>query len=249
MNRFLQVDRRTPNDLIYGELGRFPIYLNSYVKCIKYWLKLVHMNENRLPLKAYKTLCELDAKGKRTWVTSVRNCLCNYGFSFVWIEQGVGCIASFLSCFRQRLIDCRWQDWGNHVSNSERFSLFKLLKTNHFIEPYLLMNNMNRFVRRTLTKLRFGISDITIHRQRYNSFSAQTMLCPLCSTAKEDEVHFVFCCPVFDDLRHKYIPLKYYRNPVLFRLALLLSSKNETIIYNLATYLYKSFKRRSIMVS
>jgi hypothetical protein len=112
MKRFLPVERRTPNDLIYGELGRFPIYLNSYVKCIKYWLKLVHMNENRLPLKAYKTLCELDAKGKRTWVTSVRNCLCNYGFSFVWIEQGVGCIASFVSCFRQRLIDLQMAGLG-----------------------------------------------------------------------------------------------------------------------------------------
>jgi hypothetical protein len=34
MKRFLNVDNRTPNDFVYGDLGRYPIYLNSYVKCI-----------------------------------------------------------------------------------------------------------------------------------------------------------------------------------------------------------------------
>ena len=40
LKRFLNVSIRTPNDLVYGETGRYPLYVNIYVKCIKYWLKI-----------------------------------------------------------------------------------------------------------------------------------------------------------------------------------------------------------------
>ena len=40
LKRYLGVDRRTPNDLVYGEVGRFPIQINASVRCIRYWLKL-----------------------------------------------------------------------------------------------------------------------------------------------------------------------------------------------------------------
>ena len=52
MKRYLGVDMRTPDELAYGELGRYPIYINSNVRCVRYWLKLVSMEENRLPAKS-----------------------------------------------------------------------------------------------------------------------------------------------------------------------------------------------------
>ena len=108
MKVFLGVDLRTPNDFIYDDFGRFPIYLNSYVRCIRYWLKLTRMEENRLPFKAYKTLYSFDSRGKATWASTVRECLCRYNFSYVWNNQGVECVRRFLQCFGQRLVDCRW---------------------------------------------------------------------------------------------------------------------------------------------
>jgi hypothetical protein len=106
LKNFLAVDRRTPNDLVYGETGRFPIYVVSAVNCIRYWLKLLQMNSNRLPRKAYNMLYDLDAKGKNNWVTQVRLCLFQYGFGYVWLSQNIGNIKMFISLFRQRLIDC-----------------------------------------------------------------------------------------------------------------------------------------------
>ena len=64
---FLGVDMKTPNDLVYGKIDRFPITLNSAVRCIRYWLKLTCMGEYRLPRKAYMMLYNLDARGKRNW--------------------------------------------------------------------------------------------------------------------------------------------------------------------------------------
>ena len=34
--RYLGVDRRIPNDLVYGEVGRFPIQINASVRCLRY---------------------------------------------------------------------------------------------------------------------------------------------------------------------------------------------------------------------
>ena len=45
LKKFLCVDRRTPNDLVYGETGRYPIFINSIVNCLRYWLKLTRMND------------------------------------------------------------------------------------------------------------------------------------------------------------------------------------------------------------
>ena len=89
LKRYLGVDRRTPNDLVYGEVGRFPIQINASVRCIRYWLKLTRMDEHRLPLRACKMLLNLDQRGKTNWVTNVRKILCANGFSYVWDNQGV----------------------------------------------------------------------------------------------------------------------------------------------------------------
>ena len=175
------------------------------------------------------------------------NVLCENGFTFVWLNQGVGCVKSFLASFKQHVLDCRWQDWDSHIQNSDRFSLYRLLKTNHLTEPYMTMN-INKFVRCVLTKFRFGVSRIAAHDQRYKN-DERNLMCPMCKANREDEIHFVFCCPALDDLRSKHIPSKFYNRPSSFRLVLLLSSNNENVIKNVALFLYKAFKRRETIMS
>ena len=48
LKRYLGVDRRTPNDLVYGNDGRFPIQINACVRGISYWLKVTRMEEHKL---------------------------------------------------------------------------------------------------------------------------------------------------------------------------------------------------------
>lgn len=248
MKRFLNVDSRTPNDFVYGELGRFPVYLNSYMKCIKYWLKLTRMNVERLPFRAYRMLFNLDYNGKKTWATSVRLCLNSYGFSFVWDNQGVQHISEFLRCFRQRIIDCRWQDWHDHIFTSDRFAQYRLFKTSFLTERYVNLR-INRYVRSDFTKFRFGVSDIACHRFRYNVGYENVYVCRLCNLSKEDEIHFLLCCPALSDLRARFIPSKYSSDPCMFRLSLLMSTRHESTLLNLAMYIYQALQRLRIVTS
>ena len=40
LKRLLNVNQTTCNAFVYGELGRYPLYVNRYVRIIKYWLKV-----------------------------------------------------------------------------------------------------------------------------------------------------------------------------------------------------------------
>ena len=82
--QFLGLPRSTPNAIIYGELGRYPLYINSSIKSIKYWLNLLQMNDDRLPKQAYRMLVALDCKGKRCWVTNIKELLFKSGFGIAW---------------------------------------------------------------------------------------------------------------------------------------------------------------------
>ena len=44
--RFLHVLDKTPNDIVYGELGRYPLWITSISKSIKYWFRLLKQPEN-----------------------------------------------------------------------------------------------------------------------------------------------------------------------------------------------------------
>ena len=246
LKKFLAVDIRTPNDFVYKELNRYPITINSTVSCIRYWLKLIEMDYDRLPKKAYLMLCKLDERGKLTWATNVRMCLYRHGFGEVWMWQGVGRINEFLSVFKQRLTDCRWQNWNDHVQNSERFAMYKSFCNVDYSVPMYLQVNIHKHLKFIMTRFRFGVSDLVVHRHRYKSCNnaAANLICPLCKNDEENEVHFLLSCPFLEDLRKQFITPKFYESPNAFELCRLLSSDDIETVKNLCIYLYRAFKVR-----
>ena len=80
-----------------------------------------------------------------------------------------------------------------------------------------MMLNLNRYIRYALTRFRFGVSDmkyIKMHRSRFKLHNVDELKCPLCFSALDNEIHFVLCCPAFDDLRYEFIESKYFNNPL-----------------------------------
>ena len=65
LKRFLNTSLRTPNLMVYGETGRYPLFVNIYVKCIKSLLRILKMPPCRLPFKAYKMLLHLHERKQK----------------------------------------------------------------------------------------------------------------------------------------------------------------------------------------
>ena len=49
----------TPNYMIYGELGRFPIEIDIKIKMVSFWARLLLGKETKLSYLSYKLLCTL----------------------------------------------------------------------------------------------------------------------------------------------------------------------------------------------
>ena len=82
-----------------GECGRNQLFIDYYCKCIKYWIRLIRMNNSRYSYHCYKMLRNLDNSGRITWATKVKNILFKYGFGYACVNENVGDENLFLKNF------------------------------------------------------------------------------------------------------------------------------------------------------
>ena len=139
LKRFINVPLHSSNKIVYGETGRYPLYIRTYVKCIKYWLKLVKLPLSRLCAQAYEMLRRQQERGRDNWATKVKQVLMENGFGIVWMCQGVGHDLEFIREFRDRLIDSYKQNWHFEVENNDKYSWFFSFKSIFHVEKYLLV--------------------------------------------------------------------------------------------------------------
>lgn len=239
--RFLGVPIRTPSKMVYGELGRFPLFINSYIRCIKYWFRLLQMDHDRLPWQAYTMLVNMDENGKVCWVTHVREVLCRSGFYFVWLQQGVGNVAGFVRVFRQRLVDMFSQEWAQTVRDKDRYELYRSFKATLDCENYLSIIDIYCF-RVAFTQARLNVLPINNNLHRYSDV-AKDRYCPFCSDCIEDERHIITTCPLYTDLRNRFL-----HNVSMFPLSVLCDGNKNTLSLRVAKFVFHSVKRRKTYV-
>ena len=124
-------------------------------------------------------------------MTKIRTTLFRFGFGYAWQNKGVQEVNLFIRCFRQRLIDNHWQDWKSRTDASDRFNFYRQFKTNHVQATYPSVD-VNKYIRNSLIKFRFGVSPIVIHSLRYKTHAYTDTICPLCRATVENEVRFIF---------------------------------------------------------
>ena len=156
--------------MVYGDLGRFPLFINSYISCIKYCFRLLEMGNDRLPKTAYEMLLCLDRNGKDCWVSRIREILYETGFNFVWLQQGVGDKNSFLRSFKQRLVDMFIQEWSGAVRDKDRYEMYQSFKT-IFEKRSIFQTLILYCFRVAVSQARFGVLPLNNNLHRYSVLS------------------------------------------------------------------------------
>ena len=242
VNVFLNVPLKTPNKCEYGDLGRYPLFVNSCTWAVKYWFKLLHMNENRLPKQTYHMQINMEWNGKCCWASGLRDLLCKFGF--VCLQKSVGNERAFVAILKERLCDDFNQEWTTAINSSERFYLYASFKSNLLTENYLDFVQIKCF-RDVLIKLRMGVPPLNANRLRYAHKNASKILCSFCETEVEDEVHFICFCPLYKELHQKYIHW-YLQTEHSFTLLMQYHKKSSS--QNLAFFVFHACKKRDIYI-
>ena len=200
--KLLGVTARTPNTLVQAELNRYPIIIDAKIRALKYWFKLLTLEDNRLPKQAY--LRELKETSKtENWTTKIRHLLATNGYLYVWNNNGTLYTKAFCRGLKQRLIDQFWQNWHSELFSSDRYDFFRTIKDNHSLEHYVTAITINKF-RKALARFRMGIVDIRNNERFLRPLSSRN--CIFCQPAiTDDESHFLFDCPIYHDIREKYL--------------------------------------------
>lgn len=239
---FVNLPVRTPNDMIYGELGRYPLAIDSAARCIQYWFRVLKQDDTRYSKMAYLCLLSMHERGKTNWVTHVKSLLCECGFGLVWICGGVANEKQFLRYFKDRLKGNFGQMWLTHLQDSPRFEIFQSFKDSIGREQYLDTICVTIY-RTALARFRLGVSPFNAHRHRYSQ-SLDSKTCPFCPGKSEDEVHVIFDCPTYHDIRGRYINVDDVdvNKEVLIRKMLKCSDEAEMV--SVAKFLYLAWQIR-----
>lgn len=192
-------------------------------------------------------LCMSDINiGYTNWFANVRSLLEKYGFFDVWLNPLSVNQNCFIVVFKQRLIDEYLQEWRASINCNDVLFLYKSVKDSFEMSPYL-ENIVSRKLRIALTKLRISAHNLRIQTGRYSRERVERNLryCLICNTNEiEDEFHFVFKCPAYENLRNIYIK-NYYRNrPSMFKFTQLLKSDKNKETIMLCKYINEAFKLR-----
>ena len=250
--RILNVSRMTPNTMVYGELGRHPLFIDSTISAIRYYFRIKELDENRFPKQAMYMERQMmnvrqgtngNFESRHSWLASIKICFETYGFADVFLGiTNVGDVKRFCKIFKMRMIDCFQQDWHNKLTSSERFNMYCSFKDSLLQEYYLSCITISKF-RSALTKFRLGINDLNVN----NRYRNNTQLCPFCENV-ENETHFLLQCYKYDALREKYI-WKHFDNRVHVNVVIILQKDNVHFIRDIAMYIYHALKLREDTLS
>ena len=240
--RVLGVSMKTPNALIYAELNRFPLTIDSIMRTVKYWMKILQLPQGRIPRQAYER--EKNELNKvNGWGKNLKKQFEENGYGYVWQNEGTANWNSFCRAFKQRLVDQFWQNHHDKISSKERFATYNSFKEDHNRESYLDNISITRF-RKILTRLRFGVIGIRSN-ERFKNPDAITQ-CPFC-TETETEEHILLKCPTYEYLRSKYLG-KFWITLNNITLPDLLGNQHQEIQKSVAFFAYYALKKRDNLI-
>jgi len=173
LKQYLNVSQRTPNAMVYGDTGRYPLHVNAALRGIKYWLRILNMDEYRYPHKVYQMMLRT-VDINRSWVSKIKTMLVGCGFENEWKNQIVKNGRSFVRLFRERMIGKFRNEWEEDINVRSRFAMYRHVKHTHELESYLYCLDKKIF-RDIWIRFRFGISDLFNHKYRYRSEISSTL--------------------------------------------------------------------------
>ena len=80
--KLLGVKIQTQNNFVYGELGRTSLITKRAINVIRYWLKIIQLENHKYVKCIYSHMCEnlINKQNNHSWAKSVCNQLQTLGF-------------------------------------------------------------------------------------------------------------------------------------------------------------------------
>jgi hypothetical protein len=238
----LRVHSRACNTAVYGEFGRYPLYVLRQIRIVKFWLKVSKCTNSLM----YKLMYLQDNRGNYTnnWTKNLIKLFNNIGLGYLWEMRNYENIS--IDTITRRIYDTYLHKWFSDLESFSKLQTYKLFK-NEFCQERYLLCIQNEKHRIALSQLRCSAHRLAIEEGRYRNIERCDRLCALCNMKQvESEYHFLLVCPFYKELRNQYINRYYSTWPNIHKFKLLMSSENKGILRKLATFVLRATEARKV---
>ena len=205
----LHLNKCTPNAMVYGESGLYPLSCIVDMRMLNFFMRLVNGKEGKLSNIMYK-VCRRQVEQlnlRYSWVIHIKNSLSNIGLLNVWEHNGNGLTNDYAkTLFKSRIENLYQHNWLESKSTHSHCVFYDQIKRDFKLEKYLI--TLDYGLRIALTKFRCRNNCIPISKSRFSDegMEDELLLCPLCHESELcDEYHYLFVCPFFSDERNMYL--------------------------------------------
>ncbi len=234
----LHLNNSTYKNMVYGELGRYPLSLKIKVRSVVFWRNLLKEDQPKLSTVMYKLMYQLDAVGvySSPWLTNIRNILNEAGLSYMWQSQiCTDSIQNLKYQLKTRLQDQFLQTWSSEISNSSKCINYRMFKHELKLEEYLL--KLSTPLCRSLSKFRCRNHRLPIEIGAHFNVARNLRVCTRCmSNDIGDEYHYLFKCASLDSERKKLLPKYCLRHPSSLKFHSIMDTSNTDCLTKLAKF-------------
>lgn len=112
------------NFAVLVECERYPLYIETSKRCVKYWFKILKLTMSSLVRKSYVMMVNDDINAIVYLVTLSKRCFLLNEFGYVWDQQFVENESLFINDFVTRLKDQFLQKWSSGITRGKQLNCY-----------------------------------------------------------------------------------------------------------------------------
>ena len=216
-----------------------PTYIGDMVRL---WNRLIRMPEERITKKVFTW----DTTHNYPWAREMLAIFYEADLQYVFRNR----LPCDVTQFKTKMFLNYKERWATEIWLKPKLRTYVLIKDTYSPEPYVYLN-LTRSQRSVCAQIRSGTLPLAIETGRFYGTPEEDRLCLLCDLGEvENEIHFVFHCPMYDDLRHDLFEKVFRDHPESFWL------RDETrlelffriAVFDIARYIQKAWERRKAAI-
>ena len=240
----LGVKRNCGNMATLGELGEFPLQIHGYLSLLTFWHRITLMNADTL-VKKTLNIVTADGPNSSEWLATVKFLLKSFDMERYFLNPSDISTAKFKSLCLSKFKDSFEHHWKEVITRetssggkSNKLKFYSSLKSSFERESYL--DNVNNFfIRKNITKFRCSDHTLEIESGRHKNIKVDERTCKVCKTEIEDERHFLFACPLYVELRSRYLNSNQETDIIN-----LLKCPDKGVAFRIGNFIMKAMKLR-----
>jgi Reverse transcriptase (RNA-dependent DNA polymerase)/Endonuclease-reverse transcriptase len=257
LKKLLKLPKCTPAYLVRLETGEDNLEYKMMIFCIRLWIKILKMPDERLPKICLKALIARDNHPnnvlKYNWATQIRMWLAKYNYEHLWVDQDPEKISENLNNIVELVKSVNFYRDIQSANKSSYNLYYKNFNHSYMGQEYLRYNvSIDKL--RVICQIRLMsvyFCRVISHNIKYDL--DPKCVCTICDLLEcESLYHFFINCKIYKGYRVNLLKHNNYLNlgdVTSENFHEILEIKNQIHLFNMYNFVTRSFRERSWIIN